>query len=172
MKRNLIVASVFGLALTVLSACAPASTSTEGTVTWGAPLAHSAGQYPRIIVETDTSSTWPIQQAVSSWKVPVTYGHCVAGVNCVIFTDVNSLGDGRVGLTWRPVASGPETVTIQLAENPTMNALQTLQDVTHEFGHVLGLGHDDIGVMRAAVTGEHLTPNAAELARIRAIYLG
>jgi hypothetical protein len=174
MKRNLFVASVFALAATILSACTAASSnSTAGTVTWGAPLVHSAGQYPRIVVEIDTTkAAWPIQRAVNSWKVPVTFGTCVASVNCVRFTDVNTLGDGRVGLTWRPVSSGPETVTIQLATNPKMNALQTLQDVTHEFGHALGLGHDDIGVMRASVTGEHLTPNAAELARIRAIYLG
>ncbi len=149
------------------------STSYAGTVTWGKPLAHEASHYPRIVIENDTtSSSWPIAQAVTSWQVPVTFGRCVANVNCVRFTEVASLGGNRVGLTWRPVSSQPETVTIQLAANPRMNALEAPQDVTHEFGHALGLGHNDVGVMHAAISGAYLAPNAAELARVRSIYLG
>ena len=161
----------FGVAVAV-AGCALPAPSYAGTVTWGAPLAHRASQYPEIIVEDDTTSAWPIHQAVTSWRVPVSYGRCRAGVNCVRFTEVSSLGSRRVGLTARPVATGPETVTIQLADNPKMNALEALQDVADEFGHALGLGHDDIGVMHSAITGAFPVPNAAELARIRSIYLG
>ena len=170
MKRQLIIAGL--LATAAVSGCSTPATSYAGTVTWGAPLAHQAGHYPSLVVEDDTTSSWPIAQAVASWQVPVTFGRCIPNVNCVRFTEVSSLGGNRVGLTWRPVSTGPETVTIQLADNPRMNGWETLQDVTHEFGHALGLGHDDVGVMHAAITGAYWAPNAAELARVRSIYLG
>jgi hypothetical protein len=170
MKRHLIIAALLATAAAV-SGCSTFGTSDAGTVTWGAALAHAPGEYPRIIIEDDTTSSWPIRQAVANWQVPVTFGKCRTDVNCVRFTQVSSLGGNRVGLTSRPVSTGPETVTIQLATNPHMNQWQTLQDVTHEFGHALGLGHDDVGVMHAAIDGTFMTPNAAELARIRSIYL-
>ena len=171
MKRHLLVLPLLPLAFAAVTACSVPASSYAGTVTWGAPLAHSASQYPQIIIEDDTTSSWPIRQAVSSWNVPVTYGSCVASVNCVKFTEVSSLGGNTVGLTSRPVSTGPETVTIQLADNPKMNGLEALEDVTHEFGHALGLGHDDIGVMHAAISGAYTAPDAAELARVRSLYL-
>ena len=171
MNFKIIVASLFAAAVSTTACAAPAS-SYAGSVTWGAPLAHSASQYPQIIVENDASSAWPVKQAISSWQVPVTYGHCVANINCVRITEVSSLGGNQVGLTSRPVSDAPETVTIQLADNPKMNGLEALQDVAHEFGHALGLGHDDIGVMHASISGAYTAPVSAELARIRSIYLG
>ncbi len=171
MKRQLIIAGVLATAA-ALSGCSAMGTSDAGTVTWGSPLAHQAAHYPRIIVEDDTTSSWPIAQAVAGWQVPVNFGRCSPDANCVRFTEVSSLGGNRVGLTSRPVSTGPETVTIQLANNPKMNGWQALQDVSHEFGHALGLGHDEVGVMHATITGAYVTPNAAELARIRSIYLG
>ncbi len=172
MKRRLITATLLTIAAASMAACAQPASSYAGTVTWGAPLAHSAGQYPRIVVENDTTSGWPVQQAIAGWEVPVSFGPCQPSVTCVRITEVSSLGGNRVGLTSRPVSTGPETITIQLADNPTMNAAEALQDVTHEFGHALGLGHDDIGVMNATITGAYRTPNAAELARVRSLYLG
>jgi hypothetical protein len=169
-KRHLITATFLTIAAATITSCAQPASSYAGTVTWGAPLAHTAGQYPQIVVENDTSG-WPIQQAIAGWEVPVSYGKCKPSVTCVRITEVSSLGDNRVGLTARPVATGPETITIQLADNPKMNAAETLQDITHEFGHALGLGHDDIGVMHAVITGAYRTPNAAELARVRSLYL-
>ncbi len=171
MKRQLILAGLIATA-TAVTGCSTFATSDAGTVTWGSALAHKAGQYPRLIIEDDTTSSWPIAQAVTSWQVPVTFGRCAPDVNCVRFTEVSSLGGNRVGLTSRPVSTGPETVTIQLADNPKMNGWETLQDVAHEFGHALGLGHDEVGVMHASITGAYLAPNAAELARVRSIYLG
>ncbi len=171
MKRHLILTGVLAIAAAVSAGCSGLATGYAGTVTWGSPLAHQAAHYPHIIVEDDTTSSWPIRQAVSSWHVPVTFGTCAAATNCVRFTEVGSLGGNRVGLTWRPVATGPETVTIQLATSPKMDGWQTLEVVTHEFGHALGLGHDDVGVMHAAISGAYPTPNAAELARVRSIYL-
>ncbi len=170
MKRRLIIAALLATAAAV-SGCSTSGTSYAGTVTWGAPLSHAPGHYPRIVVEDDTKASWPIAQAVANWQVPVTFGKCLPDTNCVRFSQVSSLGGNRVGLTSRPVSSGPETVTIQLATNPHMNRWQTLQDVTHEFGHALGLGHDDVGVMHAAIDGTFLAPKPAELARIRSIYL-
>lgn len=171
MRHHLVLFSLLVAAMVGIAGCAGPSDSYAGTVTWGSPLAHTTGDYPKIIVEDDTTSSWPIARAVSSWEVPVTYGRCVANVNCVRFTEVSSLGGGRVGLTWRPISSAPETITIQLADNPAMNSLETLEDVTHEFGHALGLGHDLIGVMHAEISGAYSAPDAAELARIRSIYL-
>jgi hypothetical protein len=172
MKQYLALAALLATAAAGISGCALPTNSYAGTVTWGSPLAHTAGAYPRIVVEDDTTSSWPIVQAVNSWEVPVSYGRCVANVTCVRFSDVSSLGSDRVGLTSRPVSTGPEIVSIQLADNPKMNGFETLEDVTHEFGHALGLGHDDVGVMHAAISGAYLAPNAAELARVRSIYLG
>jgi hypothetical protein len=171
-KRQLITATLLTIAAAGVGACSPPTNSYAGTVTWGAPLAHDAGQYPQIVVEDDTTRSWPIQQAIAGWGVPVSFGRCQPSVTCVKITEVSSLGSNRVGLTSRPVATGPETITIQLADNPKMNAAEAWQDITHEFGHALGLGHDDIGVMNATITGAYRTPNAAELARVRSIYLG
>lgn len=171
MKRHPILLGVLAIAAAAISGCSTLGTSYAGTVTWGTPLAHTSGHYPRIVIEDDATSSWPIAQAVTSWQVPVTFGKCEPHVNCVRFTGVSTLGGNRVGLTSRPVSTGPETVTIQLADNPKMNGWETLQDVAHEFGHALGLGHDDVGVMHATITGAYLAPNAAELARIRSIYL-
>lgn len=171
MKRQIIISSLLVLTATGAAGCSLPAPGYAGTMTWGAPLAHSAGHYPHLVVEDDTTGGWPVQQAVNSWEVPVTYGRCLPAVSCVRITDLVTLGGNRVGLTSRPVSSGPETITIQLAENPKMNALEALQDVTHEFGHALGLGHDEIGVMHAGITGAYLKPNAAELARVRSLYL-
>ena len=172
MKRSMIIASLSAAATLAVTGCATSAGSYAGTVTWGAPLAHHSSEYPRIIVEDDTSAAWPVHEAVLGWQVPVTFGKCLSGVNCVRIVEVTSLGGNRVGLTTRPVTAVAETVTIQLADNPRMTPLEKLEDVTHEFGHALGLGHDDLGVMRPSITGTYLAPAAAELARVRAIYLG
>jgi hypothetical protein len=169
MKRFL-TAAAFAAMAAVTATCAPPASGYAGTVTWGAPLPHAAGSYPRIIVENHAGAGWGIQQAVNTWGVPVTYGTCVTGVVCVRISQVSSLGGNRVGLTTVPTVVG-DAITIQLADNPKMTTLQVRQDVAHEFGHVLGLGHDDIGVMHAAITGAFLGPDAAELARVRSLYL-
>ncbi|MCW2545934.1 MAG: hypothetical protein JWN96_394 [Mycobacterium sp.] len=171
MKRFLTAATFVAMAA-VTATCAPPATGYAGTTTWGAPIAHTAGSYPRIIVDVRVGSGWRVQEAVSTWNVPVTYGSCVSGVTCVRFTEVSSLGGNRVGLTTVPVSTGPTVINIQLADYPKMTVLQARQDVAHEFGHALGLGHDDIGVMQAAITGAYLGPVPAELARVRSLYLG
>jgi hypothetical protein len=169
MKRFL-TAAAFAAMAAVTATCAPPATGDTGTVTWGSPLPHTAGSYPRIIVENNAGAGWAVEQAVSTWGVPVSYGTCVTGAVCVRITAVSSLGGNRVGLTTVPATVG-DVITIQLAENPKMTSLQARQDIAHEFGHVLGLGHDDIGVMHAAITGAFLGPDAAELARVRSLYL-
>jgi hypothetical protein len=171
MKRFLTAATFVAMAA-VTATCAPPATGYAGTVTWGSPLPHTAGSYPRIIIDDRAGASWPVQEAVSTWDVPVTYGSCVTGVTCIRFTEVSSLGGNRVGLTTVPVSSGPTVINIQLADNPKMTVLQTRQDIAHEFGHALGLGHDEIGVMHPAITGAYLGPVPAELARVRSLYLG
>lgn len=172
MKRHLITATLLTIAAAAITSCAQPASSYAGTVTWGAPLAHIAGHYPQLVVENDTTGAWPIQEAIAGWEVPVSYGKCQPAVTCVRITEVRTLGGNTVGMTARPVSTGPVTITIQLADNPKMNAAEALQDVTHEFGHALGLGHDNIGVMNATITGAFRAPNAAELARVRSLYLG
>jgi hypothetical protein len=163
-KRHLITATFLTIAAATITSCAQPASSYAGTVTWGAPLAHTSGNYPQIVVENDMSSAWPVAQAIAGWEVPVTYGKCLPSVTCVRITEVSTLGGNRVGLTARPVSTGPETISIQLADNPRMNAAEAMQDVTHEFGHALGLGHDDIGVMHAT-TGHPTPPNWPGCAR-------
>ena len=138
---------------------------------------HVRGQYPVIVVQDDTGSAWPVHSAIAGWGLPVTYGKCVTTLNCVHLVEVTKLassdGNPEVGLTWQGSTPGkPSTILIQLANNPRMNGLQALQDIGHEFGHALGLGHDDIGVMHAGVSGAFTARNAAELARVRSLYLG
>jgi hypothetical protein len=174
-KRPIVIAAL--VAVAGLSACATPASSYAGTTTFGNPMSHVAGHYPIIIVQDDTSSAWPVHAAVASWGLHVTYGTCVATLNCVHIVEVTRLGtsngNAEVGLTWQGSTPGkPSTILIQLANNPKMNGLQALQDVAHEFGHALGLGHDEIGVMNPGVTGAYRAPNAAELARLRSIYLG
>ncbi len=171
------VAFAVPLAIAALGACATPGSSYAGTTTFGNPMSHTAGRYPTVVVQDDTSSAWPVQAAVASWGLPVTYGKCVSSLNCVHIVEVTKLptsgGQPEVGLTWQGSTPGkPSTILIQLANNPRMNGLQALQDVAHEFGHALGLGHDEIGVMHAGVTGAYRAPNAAELARLRSLYLG
>jgi hypothetical protein len=171
MKRFLTAATFVAMAA-VTATCAPPAASYAGTVTWGTPLPHTPGSYPRIIVDVHIGSGWRVQEGISTWGVPVTYGGCVSAVTCVRLTEVTSLGGNRVGLTTVALTDGPTVINIQLADYPTMTVLQARQDVVHEFGHALGLGHDNIGVMQAAITGAYLSPVPAELARVRSLYLG
>lgn len=176
LRRIAALVAIAAGAAAVGCGCTPPPSAYAGTSTWAAPMPHPPGHYPTVTVDDRTGSSWPVRAAVANWGVPVRFGSCAPGANCIHIYEVaklpNTGGDGTTASTdMRYGARQPTVVTIRLSDAAPHSGSLGLQAVCHELGHAYGLGHDYTGgCLRPDVDGDHQVPSSQERARLVWLY--
>jgi hypothetical protein len=131
-----------------------------------------------IYVQSEASSAWPVQRAVSAWnsglrRVRLRYGRCPVGETCIRVSEADlgrvSMGDGgRFGETSAFFG------LVRLNRNARVaSAHDRMQATCHELGHALGRPHrkEFSTCMHTYIEpGASTRPDAKDFAAVNARY--